>query len=258
MGDFAKLLQRNNQLMFHYCMLFFMKRTMLYLVALMAFVGAAFAQPKIEVIGGDTYDWGKVKPKDSPLTATIKLKNIGDQVLNIKEVKAGCGCTTTKIDKEVLKPGEIGSVDVTLNVASVTGSVTKTITAYSDDPVNGTKTIWLKAEVVRAIQLSMPYFAFNDLAIGKQSKLMIKVKNNSDQAVTFDNFEGTNGIVLNQKKKVEVKPGAEIDLEASYIPQTEGYFNGMVTFNTSNPDFPKMEVSAYGNVMKPDSPVYQK
>lgn len=218
----------------------------------------AGGDPKLEIVGGDTYDWGNVKPKDSPLKAKIKLTNSGTGTLYIKEVKAGCGCTATKIDKDTLNQGESGIVDVSLNVATVTGLITKTITVYSNDPANSSKIIYLKAQVVREVTLSMPYMAFNDLSIGKVSKQKISIKNNSSKVLELDNFEATNGLIISLKKKVEVKPGAEVELEGSYVPQSEGYFNAMIKFTTNNPDFPSMEISAYGNVMKPDSPVYQK
>ncbi|MFM8568732.1 MAG: DUF1573 domain-containing protein, partial [Candidatus Kapaibacterium sp.] len=99
----------------------------------------ASGDPKLEIVGGDTYDWGNVKPKDSPLKAKIKLTNTGVGTLYIKEVKAGCGCTATKIDKDTLNQGESGIVDVSLNVATGTGLVTKTITVYSNDPSNASK-----------------------------------------------------------------------------------------------------------------------
>ncbi len=237
------------------------------LLAMLFFAGVAYAQPnpgasipepKLDIIGGDTYDWGKVKPKDSPLKAKIKVQNIGKAILYIKEVKAGCGCTATKIDKDTLEPGESGTIDVSLNVATVTGGVTKTITVYSNDPSNNAHIIWLKAEVVRAVSLSLPYMAFNDLAIGKSSTQKISIKNNSTETITVDGFEATAGLVLNLKKKTEIKPGAELELIGTFIPQAEGYFNSLIKFTTSNPDFPTIEVSAYGNVTKPDSPVYQK
>jgi predicted CDP-diglyceride synthetase/phosphatidate cytidylyltransferase len=46
----------------------------------------AAAQPKMEFVGGDTYNWGKVSPKDSPLKTVMKMKNTGDEVLVITEV----------------------------------------------------------------------------------------------------------------------------------------------------------------------------
>lgn len=60
----------------------------------------AFAQPKISIQGGDTQDWGKVKPKDSPLKASIKITNEGSEELKISDVRPGCGCTTAPLDKK--------------------------------------------------------------------------------------------------------------------------------------------------------------
>lgn len=215
------------------------------------------AQPKLEVVGGDTYNWGQVKPSANPLKGTLKLKNAGNQPLEIKSVKPSCGCTATKLDKDVLQPGEIASVDVSLNIGTATGPVTKTITISSNDPDNQTKIVWLKAEVVRAIMLSMPYLAFTDLNVGKESTASITVKNNSTENVTCYGFEATAGLVVTPKGKVELKPGEEFKLSATLVPEKEGYFSGTVKFSTTHPDFPSVEVPVYGNVLKPTSPVFQ-
>jgi len=226
-------------------------------LSLMVISLTVVAQPKLEVVGGDTYNWGQVKPSANPLKGTLKLKNAGNQPLEIKSVKPSCGCTATKLDKEILQPGEVASVDVSLNIGTATGQVTKTITISSNDPNNETKIVWLKAEVVRAIMLSMPYIAFTDLNIGKESTASITVKNNSSENVTFFGFEGTAGLAVTPKGKLELKPGEEFKLSATLVPDKEGYYSGTVKFSTSHPDFPSVEVPVYGNVLKPTSPVFQ-
>ena len=51
-------------------------RIMLAAVALIfVMAGAAYAQGKIEVVGGDTYDWGAVSP--AKLKSVIEVKNVG-------------------------------------------------------------------------------------------------------------------------------------------------------------------------------------
>lgn len=217
----------------------------------------ALAQPKLEIVGGDTYNWGQVKPSANPLKGTLRLKNAGNQPLEIKSVKPSCGCTATKLDKNVLDPGEVASVDVSLSIGAATGPVTKTITITSNDPNNETKVVYLRAEVIRALQLSMPYIAFTDLNIGKQSTASITVKNNSMENITCFGFEGSNGLIVTPKGKVELRPGEEFKLSATFVPETEGYFNGTIKFSTSHPDFPSVEVPVYGNVVKPASPVFQ-
>jgi hypothetical protein len=44
---------------------------------------SAFAQPKIEILGGDTYNWGEIRPNQSPLRAKVQLKNVGKETLKI-------------------------------------------------------------------------------------------------------------------------------------------------------------------------------
>ncbi|MCX7930225.1 MAG: DUF1573 domain-containing protein [Chlorobi bacterium] len=220
-------------------------------------MAVAVAQPKLEVVGGDTYNWGQVKATTNPLKGTLRLKNAGNQSLEIKSVKPSCGCTAAKLDKNVLEPGEVASVDVSLNIGTATGPVTKTVTITTNDPNNETKIVYLRAEVVRAIQLSMPYIAFSDLSLGKQSSASITVKNNSNESIACFGFEANNGLIVVPKGKVELKPGEEFQLTATLVPQTEGYFNGTVKFSTTHPDYPTIEVPVYGNVLKPSSPVFQ-
>lgn len=227
------------------------------LFALVFFSFHVWSQPKLEIIGGDTYNWGQVKPTASPLKGTLKFRNAGNQPLEIKSVRPSCGCTTTQLDKNTLQPGEVASVDVSLNIGSATGPVTKTITVTTNDPNNETKIVWLKAEVVRAVQLSMPYIAFVDLSLGKESTASIQVKNNSSESITCYGFEASNGIIVSPKGKVELKPGEEFKLSATIVPETEGYISGTIKFSTTHPDFPTIEVPVYGNVLKPTSPVFQ-
>ena len=68
--------------------------------------GLVIAQPQMEIIGGDTYNWGKVKPGKNPLKATILVRNIGNEELHITQVRPGCGCTTAPLDKDKLKQGD--------------------------------------------------------------------------------------------------------------------------------------------------------
>src|SRR5438105_11547865 len=90
-------------------------RSILLAAALMTLAaGSAFAQGKLEVIGGDTYDWGAVAP--AKLKTVIQIKNVGTDSLVISNVHPSCGCTTAPIDKSMLKPGEIGKISVEIDM----------------------------------------------------------------------------------------------------------------------------------------------
>jgi LEA14-like dessication related protein len=225
-------------------------------VALCA-ITTAYAQPKLTVEGGDTHDWGKVKPAQSPLKTTLKITNSGTEQLTISDVKVGCGCTTTGIAKKELTPGETTTLDVSLNVGTNTGALTKTVSIMSNDPAAPTKTILLKADVVRAIQfVPTQYFSFNDLKLGTESTATVKVKNTTTEDIVLTDIEATNGLKTALKDKTTLKANSEMDIAVKLKPQAKGYFNGMLKMKTSNPDFPTLEVPAFGNVPDATSPVY--
>jgi hypothetical protein len=209
----------------------------------------AFAQPKISIQGGDTQDWGKVKPKDSPLKASIKITNEGSEELKISDVRPGCGCTTAPLDKKELKPGEFATMDVSLNVGATSGMLTKSITISSNDPVNPTKVLYLKADVVRPIQvLPTQYLSFGELTVGSKGEAKVTIKNTSTQTIVLSDFEATNGISINLMKPTTIPGGGEVEIIAKVAPKEKGYFNGSVKMKTDHPDFPTLDLTAYGNV----------
>jgi len=218
------------------------------------------AQPKIEIVGGDTHDWGKVSSKESPLKAVIKIKNVGTEALKITDVHPGCGCTkTAELDKKELQPGEIATTEISLNLGATNGVLTKSVTITSNDAVMPTKILYLKADVVRPIQFSpSQYFVFTDLKVGQTSEAKVSIKNSTTEDISLSDFEASNGLSINLKKTVVVKGGSEVEVIARVTPKEKGYFNGSVKMKTSNADNPTIEITAYGNVAESTSPVYPK
>jgi LEA14-like dessication related protein len=234
-----------------------MKRLTAFAVVAFCAMSTAYAQPKLTVEGGDTYDWGKVKPTETPLKTTLKITNSGTEQLSISDVKVGCGCTTTGIGKKELTPGESTTLDVSLNIGTNTGGLTKTVSIMSNDPAAPTKMILLKADIVRAIQfVPTQYFSFTDMKLGAESTAKVKVKNTTAEDIVLTEIEGTNGLKHVLKNKTTLKANSEMEIAVKIKPQAKGYYNGILKMKTSNPDFPTLEVPAFGNVPDATSPVY--
>lgn len=250
-------------------------------VAVFAVVSAS-AQAKLEVVGGDTYDWGKVKPpKEGHLEATIQMKNTGDRALRITEVRPGCGCTKTDPDKYDLKPGEVSTMKVKLNISPTqAGALTKSITlswadlagndALKEFRASGkavpsgadtnvrTGYLWLKADVQREISFTPSmYFAFNDLKVGVETTSKVEMTNNSDADVTVSDWQTDGGLVVNQTGRVTVKAKGKLEIIAKLVPSAKGNYSGGVKFKTSHPDNPEVDLRAYGFVQESTSPVFQ-
>ncbi len=234
-----------------------MLRTSFVAAALLAGVAtSAWAQGgKLEVVGGDTYDWGQVAP--GKLTTTIELKNIGEGDLKISRVQPGCGCTAAPIDKDVLKPGDIGKISVTLDMTNREGDQHKIITVYSDDSTNAAKVINLKANVKPVIQFQpVDYFLVNDAKVGVESMSSVKIVNRSDMPFTVfppEIVQTNASIRLDLKKKVDVQAGQELELKVFITPKAAGSLNGTLRVKTSLKEYPQKDLTVYGTVAEPEA-----
>jgi len=227
-----------------------MKNVSLFVALLLATATIAFAQPKIEIVGGDTHDWGKVKAKDTPLKTVVRIKNVGNELLKITDVHPGCGCTkSAELDKKELQPGEIGSTEISLNLGASSGPISKSVAISSNDPLTPSKILMLKADITRDVNITpSPYFAFSGLTIGVPATATVRLQNNSQEDLTIGEITTTNGLTLNITKGTVVKKGTEIEVTANTIPKDKGYFTATCKIATSNTDYPLIDLTAYGDV----------
>jgi hypothetical protein len=215
-----------------------------------------FSQPKIEITGGDTKDWGKVSPKDSPLKTDIVIKNIGSELLKITKMKPGCGCTTAPLKKDSLAPGESTVVEVSLNISGNTGGVTKSISIETNDPAKTSINYLLRAEVIRPISvLPRTYMSFEKLQVGKTGESKVIIKNTSNEVIILSDVRTSpEELKINLVNKKELKPGEEFELVGKITPTKAGSINTNVTIKTSHPDSPELSISGFGKV--DDSPIF--
>jgi hypothetical protein len=234
-----------------------MRKAILFLIASFLLSAAALmAQPKIEIVGGATHDWQTVSSKDSPLKAKISIRNSGDEILRITDVKPTCGCTTAPLDKDSLAPGEEATLDVSLRIGSRSGKVHKSIRVMSNDPKNKMEIIHLKALVRNPVDITpMSYFAFNEMEVGSESESKLKITNNSKKTLKITDIKtNPKALMINLKGEKTLKPGESYTMIARATPDKEGYFRGTVKFHTSHPDYKNMTINAYGRVI--ESPIY--
>lgn len=226
------------------------------IAVILTFTASVYAQPKIEIVGGFTKNWGKVTPKESPLKTNIKIKNIGNETLKISKMKPACGCTTAPLKQDELKPNESTDVEVTFNVAGNTGPVQKTIAIESNDPNSSHINYLLQAEVVRPLTiLPSSYMTFSTMQVGMEGTAQVKVKNTSNQNITImDPTTEPDYMKVNWAGKKVLKPGEEFEVVVKVTPRQSGTINTKLAFKTNSPDFPIVEIYGYGRVA--ESPIF--
>jgi len=217
----------------------------------MFLTSSCFSQPKLEIEGGDTYDWGKINPKGQPLTAQIRFFNRGTDTLKITEVKPGCGCTTAPLDKNNIEPGGYATLSVTLKVSS-DGPVSKSITIRSNDQSMPVKYLILKADITSPIGLSVPYIALTNMSTEKETTSKITIKNNTTKVVKIKSVViEPKELIINVKKGTKIPANSEITLEVKFTPIKSDNMTGKITFLTDCPEQEKVDISVWGYMATP-------
>ncbi|MDP6449569.1 MAG: DUF1573 domain-containing protein [Lentisphaeria bacterium] len=110
-------------------------------------------QSQTLTIDEPTFDFGEINDINL-VYKTVTLTNTGDAELEIKRVKGTCGCTTGKLEKKTLEPGESTSLTIQFLPATYDGLISKAIKIASNDPDSKVSTITFTATVWPFLQVT--------------------------------------------------------------------------------------------------------
>lgn len=77
------------------------------------------------------------------------LKNESGRTLKIIGINTSCGCTVSKVKKEMLAPGETTEIEVKFNTRGYSGAVRQFIFVNTDSPENPIIRFTIKAEITK-------------------------------------------------------------------------------------------------------------
>jgi hypothetical protein len=93
------------------------------------------------------YDFGEI-PEGKKVEYSFLILNKGKSDLQIRSVKASCGCTAANPASKVVKPGENTEVKVVFDSQGRVGLQNKTITIISNDPNASTSILRISGNVI--------------------------------------------------------------------------------------------------------------
>lgn len=226
------------------------KYTSILIITILTGFSLSYAQPSLEVIGGNTYEFPFAYMYENPLLAKVQLKNKGDRLLRVEYIKPSCSCTSAPLEKSTLEPGETMVMNVSINMKGFTGKVSKTVEIKTNDPEEPITVLTFLFEVKQPLELTpRGFFAFSKLKIDSLSKSKLKMKNTSEQKFVISDFEiKPEDVKFNLKGKKVLKPGQEIELEISATPKKEGPYSCSVQMKTTNPEVPELIIYGSGRV----------
>lgn len=190
------------------------------------------------------HDFGKVKSSDA-LRHDFIVTNTGTAVLEITDVKPGCGCTTAGAWDKQIQPGQTGRIPVQLNPANFSGMVTKPITVTCNDPAQAMHSLQLKAEIWKPIDVQPSYVHFMSVEEESTNEVKtVRISNRTEEMMKLEPPQSTNPAFKTELKTVQ--PGKEFELLVSYAgPVSNNTPQGYITVKTSSTNMPVINVTAY-------------
>jgi hypothetical protein len=95
-----------------------------------------------------TWDFGKVKEGDV-LKHDFELKNESENTLTVKDIHTSCGCTVSKVQKNILSPGESTIIEVEFKSKGYSGKVQQFVYVNTDSLDKPIIKFIIKAEIAK-------------------------------------------------------------------------------------------------------------
>jgi hypothetical protein len=194
----------------------------------------------------ESFDFGKIKESDGPVTHTFTFTNTGSVPLVIQNAQASCGCTTPEWTKQPVMPGAKGFIKATFDPVGRPGTFDKYVTVYSnaDRPTitlkfNGIvmpKPLTVQDEFRASLgdlRLSGSYVYFGKLNPDSKKDSSLKVINTGKEPLNIKFVNVPNAIKVAAKPEV-LQPGQKGSISISYYAEKKNDWGFLVDpFNLS-------------------------
>ena len=208
------------------------------------------AAPKL-IINPETFDFGEV-PSGESVQATFTLRNAGDEPLHINHVRTSCGCTTSRLDKRELAPGEETPLTATLSLRNRSGPQHQRVTIASNDPDAPSRQAHIQGTAVQYLTLTPSAVLLFSAPQGQSITRTLSLHSENQTPFQLLSIE-----VTHPNLTVAVTPVSPSSYRlALTIPATwpAGRINESLRIHTDHPHVPILTYSITGTLQTGDNP----
>jgi hypothetical protein len=209
------------------------------------FAAGVFSQPKVEVVGGEKFDFGDIWTSSAKRLLTIK--NRGTSKLNISNVSASCGCTGTILSEDKISPGKSGTLQISFDASRFSGKVEKSVSFETNDSTRRRVVITFTATVNKTLEFDPAYFYFSTYPDSLTST-DITVKNSSSTPIHILSITPSSHAVTVTSSVSEIPPGEDAELTAALKVKSAGTTSGDIVILTDHPKIPKFTLRFFALV----------
>ncbi len=182
----------------------------------------------------------RTTPTQHSAKGTFIFRNTGARPVTIRRVKTGCGCTTARLKKHRIEPGEQGQIVANFKYGFEKGLLRKGLTVFTDDPASPEIPLEIRVLVAPAVKVSptLVYWRVGDPLSAKFVRVKLdpkistvirETRNNAPQFRVSLEKQGNGGDYLLEiiPRSTAAKAAAKIELETQSTgrkPETHKIF----------------------------------
>jgi len=223
----------------------------LVLAGVTASCGAPTESPKAPprvVFDSTSNDFGPVE-QGRTLSHRFTLRNAGGSALRVDGVKSACDCRAEVNPTGLIAPGQIGSVLASCDTARMFGTGGRSVTVYTNDPVQPTTELSLSANVTADVAADPPEVYVGHAQRGQQLDVPLRIVTARESTSVGLRLAKPDGAVLHvsmpgpadqsgRPVRLAIRPNAPL-----------GRFTETVTLDTSSARQPTVSVTVIGFVI---------
>jgi uncharacterized cupredoxin-like copper-binding protein len=219
---------------------------------------AQFLGPKISSQQLE-HDFGNIE-YGQKVTHYFVLTNNGDDNLLIQRVRASCGCTVAKPEKDKLAPGESTKLKVEFNSAGRKGKQEKTITVSTNDPKTPELRLKIKGMILPSVAAGEKnpdiFFRetnhdFGNVKEGKTVEYTFKFTNKGSAPLEIKKVRTSCGCTAALLSSKKLDPGSEGTLKVELDTKNRsGKMSRTITVESNDVKEPSKVLTIFANIEK--------
>lgn len=189
------------------------------------------------------HDFGKVEG-GAIVKFDFGFSNTGTATLEVTNVHASCGCTTTGAWTKSVAPGQSGTIPIQFSSGTFSSPIHKTVTVTSNAPGQSQTILNLKATVWKTIDINPAAVYFTPQADAQTVETkVVRIVNNADEPLVLSAPECANNAFTAELKTL--KEGKEFEVRISAKPPFgPGTIQAPITIKTSSKSLPMITINS--------------
>ena len=210
-------------------------------------VAKATIGPKAQV-PETTFDFGEIF-EDVELTHTFTIKNIGDALLEIKDIDSDCACTAADSDRRI-PPGGQGRIKLTIAPYSVLRQFEKKTKVFFNDPDHREVVLSMKGYGKPFIEIQPSHIIRFRGKPGEELRDQVRFISHLPGNFEIKSFKTNIPQFIDVNIKAE-QPGKIYVVEVRNKRQEAGNYAGVIELTTTSEKRPRLIMRVFGELSLP-------